>query len=381
MSILTTEKIIKKVTSPTKLSISLAAIKHNLDGLQKKNPEMKFMAMVKAYGYGLGPEIALHLESMGIDFFGVAYVDEGARYRCSGISKEILVLHSSVRDIEAIVEHGLSIAVSDDFNLEKVSELAIRIGKTINVHLHVNTGMNRFGCDPKKTLSLAKSIIKRKGLHLQGLMTHFPAADDPQHDPFTHSQICQIQQLDQELRSHQIKIPYLHAANSSGFLRFNQRGFHLARVGLSLFGIPLTKACEGHVSLHSAVSLTSEISYIHQCKQGETVGYGRTYKVQQNQEKIAVVPIGYHDGISRRYSGKGYLMVKGYKAPFVGNICMDYLMINVSKIPRVSVGDPVLIFGEDFWGNIPPCLFASWGETIPHELLASLSPRIPREYL
>jgi alanine racemase/UDP-N-acetylmuramoyl-tripeptide--D-alanyl-D-alanine ligase len=242
--------------------------------------------------------------------------------------------------------------------------------------------MSRFGCRPEKALELAQTISSYPWLYLEGIMTHFACADNPLEDPFTLSQAAQFKQMIQLIENQGIVIPWKHAANSSGAIRFDFPEFNMIRVGLAVYGLYSSAATKQALELRLAVSLVSRIVGINECKKGETISYGRHYTVTQECQKIAVLPIGYFDGLHRNYSGKGYVMIRSHKAPMVGKICMDFMMVDVTNIPHVSVGDPVLIFGEDEYGHyIAPEDLATLGDSIVYELITCLGPRIQRIFV
>jgi alanine racemase/UDP-N-acetylmuramoyl-tripeptide--D-alanyl-D-alanine ligase len=263
-----------------------------------------------------------------------------------------------------------------------LAQEAAKQNKCVKVHLHINTGMGRFGCRPEEALSLAREIRSYPSLELEGLMTHFACADDPQEDAFTWQQIACFDHVIQELREQGITVKWTHAANSSGVLRFSLPQYNMVRMGLATYGLYASEASRQALDLRLALSLTSRIVGINICIEGETISYGRRYRIAQGTQKIAVLPIGYFDGLHRNYSGKAHVLIRGQPAPMVGNICMDYMMVDVTHIPRAAVGDQVLIFGEDEYGYyLSPEELASRGDSIVHELMTCLGPRIQRVFV
>jgi alanine racemase/UDP-N-acetylmuramoyl-tripeptide--D-alanyl-D-alanine ligase len=242
--------------------------------------------------------------------------------------------------------------------------------------------MGRFGCRPEEAFELASEICHSSSLELEGIMTHFACADDPKEDPFTQEQVEKFDRVIDTLKKQGISAKWVHAANSSGALRFHLPQYNMVRLGLAVYGLYVSEAAKKALDLRLAISLHSRIVGINICKEGETISYGRRYRVTREMQKIAVLPIGYFDGIHRNYSGKGDVLVHGQKAPMVGNICMDNLMVDVTDIPQVAVGDKVLIFGEDEFGNyLSPEELATSGDSIVHELITCLGPRIPRIFV
>jgi Alr-MurF fusion protein len=364
--------------------INLAAIRSNLAALKKVlDPNVRLMIMVKAFAYGMDDiRIAKFLATCGVDILGVSYVDEGIALKRAGVSQAIFSINAAFYEVIKVVRWSLEVGVSDKNLIESLQIEASKQNKKVKVHLHVNTGMGRFGCRPEEALELAKMIKSSSHLILEGLMTHFACADDPKEDRFTLSQIHCLNTICSSLKSHQIEPKWVHAANSSGAIRFPQAHYNMVRIGLAAYGLYVSEATKDALDLRLAISLTSRIVGINVCLKGETISYGRRYKVEKEQQRIAVLPIGYFDGLHRNYSGKGYVIVHGKKAPMVGNICMDYMMIDVTDIPEAVVGDKVLIFGEDEFGQyLSPEELAQSGNSIVHELITCLGPRIQRVFV
>lgn len=213
-------------------------------------------------------------------------------------------------------------------------------------------------------------------------MTHFASADDKEEDAFTLSQSKQLEEVILELKSQGIEAKWNHASNSAAMLRFSFPQFNMARIGLAVYGLYASAKMERCKEIKHAISLISKIAGINICKKGDTISYGRSYLVTENEKKIAVLPIGYFDGLHRSYSGKSFVLIRGKKAPMVGNICMDFMMVDVTNIPFVKIGDPVLIFGDDDYGNYLSAEgLAFSGDSIVHELITCLGPRIQRVFI
>lgn len=364
--------------------INLAAIHANLLMIRNKLPSNnRIMVMVKALAYGTDDvRIGKFLESCGIDILGVSYVDEAVSLRRAGIAQAIFVINAAPYELAKIIKWNLEVGVSEEKFICELAEEAEAQGKVVKVHLHVDTGMSRFGCRLQEAEELAMLIQRHRSLKLEGIMTHFACADDPKEDSFTLAQAKFFEDIIQKIEARGIQIPWKHAANSSGAIRFRFDAFNMARVGLAVYGLHASQETREAIELRLAVSLVSRIVGINFCKAGETISYGRKYTVSREVQKIAVLPIGYFDGLHRNYSGKAYVMIRGYKAPMVGTICMDFMMVDVTDIPHVAIGDPVLIFGEDEYGYfLPPEELAQKGDSIIHELMTCLGPRIQRIFV
>lgn len=364
--------------------INLAAIQNNLSLIRKKlPPNTRMMMMVKASAYGTNDVfMSKFLQTCGIDIIGVSYVDEGVALKRAGVCQSIFTINAAAYEAKKLVKWGLDVAVSDKSLILAIQEEALKQAKNIKVHLHINTGMGRFGCRPEDALDLAQFINCCPNLILDGIMTHFAAADDPNEDSFTEKQRKSFDIAIDLLKQHGICPPWIHAANSSGAIRFHLPEYNMVRIGLAAYGLYASQASLKALDLQLAISLTSRIAGINTCKKGETISYGRTYTVEKDIQKIAVLPIGYFDGLHRNYSGKSYVVIRGRKAAMVGRICMDFMMVDITDIPGAAVGDTALIFGEDQFGQfVSPEDLACRGNSIVHELITCLGPRIPRIFV
>jgi alanine racemase/UDP-N-acetylmuramoyl-tripeptide--D-alanyl-D-alanine ligase len=322
------------------------------------------------------------LQTCGIDILGVSYVDEGVALKRSGVAQTIFVINAAYYEAVKVVKWGLEIGVSDSQVIAAIAAEAKLQKKHIKMHLHIDTGMSRFGCRPEDALALAKQILNHPELELEGLMSHLACSDDPAYDDFTRSQAHILEKVIEDLRLHNIIPRWTHAANSSATLRFNFPQFNMVRIGLAVYGLCSSTATKQALELRMALSLVSRIVGINICKSGDTVSYGRHYCVQREVERIAVLPIGYFDGLHRNYSGKNSVIIRGQKAPMVGKICMDFMMVDVTDIPNAAPGDSVLIFGKDDHGHyLSPEELATSGESIIHELITCLGPRIQRVFV
>ncbi|MEI8125354.1 MAG: alanine racemase [Parachlamydiaceae bacterium] len=418
--------------------INLAAIDENIKTIRHKMAKnTRLMMIVKALAYGTDAmQMATFLRTCGVDILGVSYVDEGVALKRAGVSQSIFVINAAIYEAAKIVTWDLEVGISDADAIETLAAEAAKKEKKIKVHLHVNTGMGRFGCRPEEALTLAQKICDSPSLILEGVMTHFACADDPAQDSFTYTQIECFENVIGQLQDHGIDPPWKHAANSAGVLRFDffrlkdcskldctvrlsqspgvdlsettqydnmgkfpidqprelslsptvqsnfEQSLNMVRVGLAMYGLHSSAATRDALQLRLALSLTSRIVGINVCNKGETISYGRSYAVQRDSQRIAVLPIGYFDGLHRSYSGKSSVIIRGQKAPMVGKICMDFMMVDVTDIPNAMPGDPVLIFGEDEYGNyLSPEELATSGDSIIHELITCLGPRIQRVFV
>lgn len=364
--------------------INFDAIRTNLAAIRKKLPlGTHLMMIVKALAYGTDDvRMSKFLFTCHVDILGVSYVDEGVSLKRAGVKQAIFAINAAAYEAAKVIKWDLEVGVSDLFLIQNLEAEAKKWDKQAKVHLHINTGMGRLGCCPEEALTIAKYIISSPYLSLEGLMTHFACAENPEEDAFTRLQTKTFDRVIQELKANGIEAKWLHAANSGGAIRFHLPQYNMVRIGLAAYGLYSSEAMKKAIDLRLALSLTSRIVGITVCKKGETVGYGRSYIIEKERQKIAVLPIGYFDGLHRQYSGKSYVIIRGMKAPMVGKICMDYMMVDVTEIPEVTLGDRVLIFGEDEFGQyLSPEDLAASGNSIIHELITCLGPRIQRIFV
>ncbi len=364
--------------------INLAAIQSNIELIRARlDPGIRIMVMVKALAYGTDDvRIAKFLKNAGINILGVSYVDEGVAMREQGVRGDIFVLNAMEHEISKAVKWNLELGVSDAHLISYIQKEALLQNKKIKVHLHVDTGMCRFGCRKDEVLLLGHLINNSPNLIFEGLMTHFASSENPQEDEFTLQQAKILEDAIDALANDGIQPRYKHASNSSAAIRFGFKKFNMIRIGLAAYGLHTSQATQDMLDLRPAISLVSRIVGINECKEGDTISYGRAHKVQKSTARIAVLPIGYFDGLHRNYSGKGFVMIRGERAPMVGKICMDYMMCDITDIPDANLGDPVLIFGEDENGQyLSPEELAKSGGSIVHELMTCLGPRIRRLFI
>lgn len=364
--------------------INLAVIQSNIDEIRSRlRKDTRIMVMVKALAYGTDDvRIAKFLKSCGIDILGVSYVDEGVQMRQAGVKQHIFVLNAAEYEAAKAVTWELEVGVSEPKLIQELQEQARAQNKKIRVHLHLDTGMSRLGCRQEQVLPLVQMINACPNLLFEGIFTHFACADDPTQDAFTLKQASLLQAAIDVVEQAGYSPRWRHACNSSATLRFGFSQFNMVRLGLAAYGLHSSGACKEAQALRPAISLLSRVVGINELQKGDSVSYGRSYVIEKEEARIAVLPIGYFDGLHRNYSGKGYVRIHGKKAPMVGSICMDYMMVDVSDIPEVKIGDQVLIFGEDENGDyISPVELATLGGSIVHELMTCLGPRIRRFFI
>ncbi|SCA62439.1 Alanine racemase [Chlamydiales bacterium SCGC AG-110-P3] len=364
--------------------IDLSAVHHNIATIKKHLPtHTRLMMMVKADGYGTGAVTTTQFATdHGIDIAGVTHIDEAIVLRHAGIESDIFVLHATTPDIDKLLLHRVEVAVSNIAFLHALARAAHSANTVIKVHVHLDSGMTRLGASMEEAITIASEAHRLSDLQLEGLMTHFPSADDPTQDAFTRSQGKMLSQLVSELAGRGITVPWIHAANSAGALRFDFPFCNMVRLGIAAYGVLPSSKMKSTLPLKCALSLSAPIVGINYPSAGTTVSYSRQHVVRRDNARIGVIPLGYHDGIHRRYAGTNSVFIDGVPAPMVGAICMDYFMVDLTDHPQTSIGSRALIFGCDGSGSfISPETFAEQGGTIPHELMTCIGPRVPRIHI
>ncbi|MFY0685864.1 MAG: bifunctional UDP-N-acetylmuramoyl-tripeptide:D-alanyl-D-alanine ligase/alanine racemase [Cyclobacteriaceae bacterium] len=354
----------------THLEVNFEAIVHNLSCYRKLlNPSTQLMVMVKAFAYGGGSlEIANLLQFHGVDYLGVAYVDEAIRLRKSGITTPIMVMNVDPDQFEKCVKWFLEPEIYGFRQLDKLSQLS-RIPK---IHLKLDTGMNRLGFKSNEMGELLSWIKLNDHIEVAGIFSHLSSSDVAQEDEFTNSQISVFEKNSEVLAHSLPNNPIKHLINSSGIVRYLDAQFDMVRLGIGLYGYDPVQALD----LKPTSQLKTYVSQVKVVESGESIGYNRKGRADK-QKQIATIPIGYADGYLRVFgNGNGKLLVKGKLAPTIGNICMDMCMIDVTGLD-VEEGDEVIVFGE-----LPSIQdLAKWADTIPYEVLTNVGQRVKRIYL
>lgn len=355
----------------TVLEIDGKALAHNLNYFkQKLQPETKILAVVKAFGYGSdGVQVAKFLENK-VDYFAVAYSHEGIALREAGVKTPILVLHPQIPNLKAIVTYRLEPNLYNFNILTAFLQLADEEPlMNYPIHLKFNTGLNRLGfwhTDVPKILTLLK---ESNNIKLQSLFSHLVASEDPEEQDFTHKQITDFENIVNLFFKHLGQKPMLHLLNTSGVINYPKAQLDMVRIGIGLYGFGNNK--KETSQLKNTHNLKSIISQIHLIEPGETVGYNRAF-VAKITTKTATIPIGHADGLSRRLGNEnGFVLINNQKAPIIGNVCMDMIMVNITKID-CKEGDEVIIFNsQEMIQNI-----ANISETIVYETLTAISNRV-----
>ena len=359
----------------TTLEIDLDALRHNLHVfLRKLEPGVKILVMVKASGYGSGAEeVARMLEFQNVDYLGVAYADEGIELRKAGIRLPILVLNPEEASFEALFRYQLEPEIYSISLLKQYLESIPADTEEAAIHLKLETGMNRLGLSSEDIPDAIALLRSSPVVRVASILSHLAASEDPGEDEYTHRQARLFNAGYSQLAESLGYRPLRHLLNSSGIVRFPQYQMDMVRLGIGLYGIDNTNSLK---QLQTALSLKATISQVREVQPGETVGYGRNGKVDQAL-RIATISIGYADGLLRLAgNGRFEVLIRGQRAPTIGNVCMDMTMVDVTHIPEAAEGDEVILFGKE----LPVEELARALQTIPYEVLTNLSARLKRVY-
>ena len=364
--------------------IDLDAIAYNMTNIKSKvGKETGIIGIIKADAYGHGSvEISKVILENGADWLAVAVVDEGINLRKNSIAAPILLLGCTPElRLEDVVNNGFIQTVYTYETAKKLSDVAVRLGKTAVIHIKIDTGMGRIGYRVNE--ASADEIVKISELpniEVNGMFTHFSTADEKDKN-YTLNQYKKFVQMDALLRERGLEIPIKHAANSAAIMDFDNMMFNMVRPGIILYGAyPSEEVDKDNLSIKPAMSVKTHVSYVKEVNEGDYISYGRKYQAV-GKRIIATIPVGYADGFIRAYSNGGKVLIKGEYAPIVGRICMDQFMVDVTDIKDVQINDEVVLIGKQGNKEITVDFIASILDTINYEVFCTLSKRVPRQYI
>ncbi|MCD7937246.1 MAG: bifunctional UDP-N-acetylmuramoyl-tripeptide:D-alanyl-D-alanine ligase/alanine racemase [Tannerellaceae bacterium] len=367
------ERLEKKVHE-TVLEVNLDAVIQNLNYFRSLlKPETRVICMVKASGYGAGPyELAKTLQEHRVDYLAVAVADEGVDLRKQGISIPIMVMNPEYGSFNMLLENQLEPEIYNFRLLDALLREIKRRGITnYPVHIKFDTGMHRLGFSPEDVPEIYRHLKGREGLVVRSVFSHLSGSDGPEFDEFTRQQYEKLVTAADELEKLLDYKIEKHILNSAGIERFPEYQLDMVRLGIGLYGI----SCRDHALLKNVSTLRTVILQIQEVPAGDSVGYSRRMFVDRDS-RIAVLPIGYADGLNRHLGNRhGEVWINGHRCPIIGNICMDICMVDVTDI-EAKEGDPVIVFGEE----LPVWEVADKLDTIPYEILTTISTRVKRIY-
>lgn len=367
-----------------KAVVSLDAIAHNFEEMRKNiKDDTKIIAVIKADGYGHGAEAiaALIHEYDYIWGFAVATAEEALRLRSFGVKKPVLILGIVFEEyFPELIAQDIRLTVCEYKMAEMLSREGIRQGKTVHIHLALDTGMSRIGfADVPESVEKIRKIAALQNMEIEGMFTHFARADESDLTP-AREQLDRYLVFAGLLEEKGIHIPLKHCSNSAGIIRMPQANLDAVRAGITIYGLyPSDEVERDKVRLEPAMELKSHITYIKELKAGTPVSYGGTYTAPKDI-RTATVPAGYADGYPRSLSNKGWVLIRGRRAPVIGRICMDQFMVDVSEIPDACVGDEVTLIGKDGKEMISMEEMGDLSGRFSYEFACDISKRVPRVY-
>lgn len=374
-----------KTYSRVYAKIDLDAIAYNMEQMKQNiRPETKVMAVIKADGYGHGAvQIAEMMERWNYIWgFAVATLDEAVVLRTEGIQKPILVLGCVFPDqYMEMLKHEIRMNIYTEEMAESISRMAAREGKTAYMHIKLDTGMSRLGFGiNEQSAETIKRISKMPNVNMEGIFTHFTKADEKDKS-FTKKQIQEFVWMTERLKEKNVRFTYEHCSNSAGIIDVPEANFDIVRAGISTYGLyPSEEVDKTNVKLKLALALKSHVAFVKEIERGTPVSYGGTF-VAKEKMKIATIPVGYADGYPRSLSNKGYVLIRGKKAPILGRVCMDQFMVDVTQIEGVSFGDKVTMIGKDGNEILPVEVLSELSGRFNYEFVCDLGKRIPRVYV
>jgi len=364
---------------PAWTEIDLGRLRRNLQLIRRDLPaHVNLMAVVKdeAYGHGALDVARIALEE-GAWGFGLSTLEEAMTLREEGITAPLLLLgERQEAELPWCVEHDLTVCVNEPHTIRKLARVATAAGKRVPVHVKVHTGMSRYGVRWDETLSLIELICSEKSLQLEGVMSHFSQSDETD-KTFANLQMSRFNEVLHGLAARGIKVKYRHLCNSGGFLDLPQAHLDMVRVGILLYGVFPSSVCRRIPGIEPVMSVKAKIASIQKLKAGEVVGYGMRYTAP-SERRIAVLPIGYGDGFPR-VRNQGGALIHGKRAPLIGGIAMDALMVDITDIPEAQMWDEAVIMGRQGNEEITVHDMAKLKNSVSYDVLTGWRLRLRRK--
>jgi alanine racemase len=367
---------------PTRAEIDLVALTRNVSAIRALAPRAQILAVVKANAYGHGAvPIAQALESERVKMLGVALIEEGVELRNAGVRSPILVLGGSYEGgYDLMVAHRLTPTVFRPEHIQRLAQAAKRVGSPVSVHLKVDSGMGRLGVLPRDLDAFLDLASKFREVEIDGLLSHFASADLENRD-FTREQVRCFRDAHARMRARGLHPSWRHLSNSAGVIDLPEvrdgLELNMVRPGIMLYGLHPAARLQKAAELHPVLTWKTAIIHLKTVAAGTPISYGSTWRAPR-ESRIATLPIGYADGYSRRYSNRAQVLVRGRRASVVGRVCMDLSMVDVTDVPAASVGDEVVLLGEQGPERIPAEELAELAGTIHYEVICAVGARVPR---
>ena len=365
-------------------AVDLAALSHNYHCIRRfLSPGCRYLAIVKADGYGHGAAtVAGQLQKDGADWFGVATMEEALDLRRQGIYRPILVLGYTDPTAAPILASNTitQTLFSEEYALQLAAEAA-KAGCVVDCHVKIDTGMSRLGFDAENenTVLMVEKLAQSGSLDITGIFTHFAVADEDTavSMAFTERQFTLFMEVCNRLQADGVNVGLRHCCNSAGTLLHPAYHLDMCRLGLSQYGLDPDPCMKALLDVRPAMSLYTVVSMVKEIPAGATVSYGRQYTAP-TPRRIATVAIGYADGYPRSLSNRAEMLLHGKRAPVIGRVCMDQLMLDVTDIPEARMGDIAVVAGSEGGESVTFDDMARWAGTINYEIICGISKRVPR---
>lgn len=368
--------------APSKAIINLTAYRNNLDEVRRRIPDgCRIAAVVKtdAYGHGMVP-IALAAQTHNVGMIAVATIHEGVTLREEGITIPILVMIELDADnVAEAVQYDLAMMVSDIELAERIGEQARKQHRVASIHCKIDTGMGRQGFDLDSASDALHFLTRISHVDIDGIATHFPVADRAD-DPATPNQIRAFKQFIHVVDKRGIPYDTLHASNSAAIINFPQAAFDMVRPGIMTYGVWPCGERPDDCPLEPVLRWETKVRLLRTMRAGATIGYGHTFTASTTF-RAALLPVGYGDGYMHALGNRAHVLIHGRRCPVRGAISMDQILVDVSTVPNIEVGDTATIIGTDGEETITAEELAHHAETIPYEILARIGNRVHREYV
>ena len=364
---------------PAWIEIDLGKLRRNLQLIRRDLPAAtQLMAVVKDDAYGHGAlEVARVVLEEGAWGFGLSTLEEAMALRQGGLPAPLLLLGERQEpELEWCAAHDLTVCVNEIRTVRALAQTATRFNKRVPVHLKINTGMSRYGVRWDEALPLVEQILSEKSLLLEGVMTHFAQSDETDKG-FANLQLSRFNEILEALKALKIPVKLRHTCNSGGFLDLPHAHLDMVRTGILMYGIFPSQVCRHIPGIEPVMSVKARIAAIQKLKPGEVVGYGMRYKAQE-ERRIAVLPIGYGDGFPR-VRNEGYALIHGKRAPLVGGIAMDALMVDITGIPQAQMWDEAVIMGRQGDEEITARDIAKLKNSVTYDVLTGWRLRMRRK--
>jgi alanine racemase len=364
---------------PAWTEIDLARLRRNLQLIRGDLPQhVRLMAVVKDEAYGHGAvEVARIAQTEGAWGFGLSTLEEAMHLRDAGITAPLLLLgERQPAELEWCVAHDLTVCVNEPHNVRLLAKIAADFGKRVPVHLKIHTGMSRYGARWDEALPLIEKILSEKSLSLEGVMTHFSQSDEAD-KTFANLQFSRFQEILSALARKNISVALKHCCNSGGFLDLPEYHLDMVRVGILLYGVFPSTVCRQIPGIKPVMSVKARIAAIQKLKPGEVVGYGMRYTAP-TERRIAILPIGYGDGFPR-VRNEGCALIHGRRAPLVGGIAMDALMVDITDIPQAQIWDEAVLMGRQGGDEITVHEIAKLKNSVTYDVLTNWRLRLRRK--